>query len=305
MTNIPTDLLRTLVAIVDLRSFTKAAHALGVTQPAVSAQIKRLNFLLGCELLDKSTPGVVLTPRGETVVAYARRLLSINDQILQLTAARQAPQMMRVGIPSVFACRRIINVLADFRKRRPDVRFTVHSGSREDILRDLERGDLDLALSMGLSETPFEAWHSWSEDIVWVRSEATQIDPDGPVPLVTTSEDDAYTRAAMLALNRAGRDFDVVFRSSNVISLEAAVLRGFGVTVLARSLNVFALPSRGGRLYLWEDGPLPPLPKIQCGVYLREGGNREILELLAADIANGIDGGRAGLTQAIPASRAG
>ena len=61
MTNIPTELLRTLVAVVELRSFTKAARSLGVTQPAVSAQIKRLQGLLGTELLDKSAPGVTLT----------------------------------------------------------------------------------------------------------------------------------------------------------------------------------------------------------------------------------------------------
>src|SRR5262249_35848242 len=52
MVNIPTELLRTLVFVVDQRSFTKAAQSLGVTQPAVSAQIKRLQFLLGYELLD-------------------------------------------------------------------------------------------------------------------------------------------------------------------------------------------------------------------------------------------------------------
>ncbi len=80
MTNIPTELLRTLIAVVDLRSFTKAAQSLGVTQPAVSAQIKRLQSLLGADLLDKSAPGVSLTSAGELVVNYARRLLAINDR---------------------------------------------------------------------------------------------------------------------------------------------------------------------------------------------------------------------------------
>ena len=88
MTNIPTELLRTLVAVVDLRSFTKAAQSLGVTQPAVSAQIKRLQGLLGTDLLDKSAPGVSLTSAGELVVNYARRLLSINDQILDIAGPR-------------------------------------------------------------------------------------------------------------------------------------------------------------------------------------------------------------------------
>ena len=69
MTNIPTELLRTFVGVVDLlgvadlRGFTKAAQALGFTQPAVSAQIKRLQVLLGSELLDKSAHGVVPTER--------------------------------------------------------------------------------------------------------------------------------------------------------------------------------------------------------------------------------------------------
>ena len=105
MTNIPTELLRTLVAVVDLRSFTKAAQSLGVTQPAVSAQIKRLQMLLGGDLLDKSAPGVTLTSVGEMVVNYARRLLSINDQILGMATPRPASQTIRIGITGDFiAC---------------------------------------------------------------------------------------------------------------------------------------------------------------------------------------------------------
>src|SRR3954464_1881825 len=99
MTNIPTDLLRTLIAVVDLRSFTKAAQSLGVTQPAVSAQIKRLQFLLGCELFDKSAPGISLTRNGESIVAHARRLLAINDEILTLSEPQLASRRIRMGTP--------------------------------------------------------------------------------------------------------------------------------------------------------------------------------------------------------------
>src|SRR5215470_17603107 len=97
--NIPTELLRTFVAVVDLRGFTKAAQALGCTQPAVSAQVKRLQSLLGSELLDKSAPGVVPTERGRAIAECARRLLAINDRILELATVRSATIPLRIGIP--------------------------------------------------------------------------------------------------------------------------------------------------------------------------------------------------------------
>src|SRR5450759_1966375 len=126
MTNIPTDLLRTLVAVVDFRSYTKAAASLGVTQPAVSAQIKRLQYLLGGELFDRSTQGVSLTPQGGMVVSYARRLLSINDQIVHIGDAGPQPELViQIGTPSDFIASMLPEILARFRKCRPDVRFIV------------------------------------------------------------------------------------------------------------------------------------------------------------------------------------
>ena len=103
MTNIPTELLRALIAVVDQRSFTKAAAALGITQPAVSAQIKRLRFLLGDDVFDRSSHGIRLTPQGERVASYARRLLSINDQIVHIGGDGPRPELViRVGTPSDF-----------------------------------------------------------------------------------------------------------------------------------------------------------------------------------------------------------
>ena len=208
MQNIPTDLLRTLIAVVDLRSFTRAAQMLGVTQPAVSAQIKRLQSLIGYELLDKSAPGVSLTQRGTTVVAQARRLLAINDEILQVNNGQAAVQTLRVGIPGDYSGSRIPATLARFRLRWPDVGFTVSSGTSDTMLRSLKQGDLDVV--MAVTDTPpvTKPRHVWMRQAVWVRSDATKVDPNGPVPLVSYGEDCACQRVAVAALSQAGRRCD-------------------------------------------------------------------------------------------------
>ena len=161
MTNIPTDLLRTLVAVVDLRSFTKAAALLGVTQPAVSAQIKRLQYLLGGELFDHSTQGISLTPHGELVVGYARRMLSINDQIIHLGGDGPRSELaIRIGTPSDFVASILPGILARMRVRWPDVRFIVRTNFYEPLLRELRIGDIDLLVGLSIT-APHDARHSW------------------------------------------------------------------------------------------------------------------------------------------------
>jgi DNA-binding transcriptional LysR family regulator len=280
MLNIPTELLRTLVTIVDQRSFTKTAQSLGVTQPAVSAQIKRLQFLLGYEVLDKSAPGVSLTRRGEMVVVHARRMLSINDQIVQLDGNKPKAQTIRVAIPGDFAGVRIPATLAQFRKRWPEIRFKASATSFENMLRGLRQGDLDLCVAIANSKPAIEAQHLWIDQAVWVRSDATQLDADGVVPLVSFGEDCSCRYTAVNALHRIGRECDFVFTSRSIASLEAAVLAGLGVMVLPRS----RVPQTA--LTVWEDAPLPELPQLYCGIYLREGGeNRAALEDLADEVA--------------------
>jgi DNA-binding transcriptional LysR family regulator len=275
MTNIPTDLLRTLIAVVDLRSFTKAAHSLSVTQPAVSAQIKRLQTLLGYELFDKSAPGVTLTPRGEVVVAQARRLLAINDEILQLTNGGGRKQTLRVGIPSDYSGSRIPATLAKFRLRWPEIGFIVSSGTSENLLRDLKQGDLDVAMALSEHEPMFTPRHMWMRKAFWVHSEATRIDPNAPVPLVSYAEDCACQRIAVAALQHAGRDCNMIFTGSNVMSLAAAVAAGLGVMVMPSGRVIQS------NLSVWADAPLPSLPPLYCGIYLREGGDRDAVEELA------------------------
>jgi DNA-binding transcriptional LysR family regulator len=275
MLNIPTDLLRTLVAVTELRSFTKAAQSLGVTQPAVSAQIKRLQYLLGYEVLDKSAPGVSLTPRGEIVVQNARRLLSINDEILQLTSGHNPARAIRVGIPIDYAGARLPATLIRFRQQWPDISYNVSSGPVDDMLRDLKQGELDLVVALFIEEPTVAARHIWTQESVWVRSAATRLDPEGPVPLVSYGGDSACQRLAVATLHRAGLDCNFVFTSHSQVSLVAAVEAGFGVMAVPRGRAL------RNNLVIWEDAPLPKLPDLYCAILVRDGGDRTAIEQLA------------------------
>ncbi len=256
MTNIPTDLLRTLVAVVELRSFTKAAANLGVTQPAVSAQIKRLQFLLGGDLFDRSVPGVSLTPQGEMVVNYARRLLSINDQIVHVGGSGRRPELViRVGTPSDFIASMLPATLAQFRERWPDVRFIVRTDFYDPLARELRSGDLDILI--GLSMTPpHDARHSRAQEVVWVHSLATRLTPNRPVPLVSYGVSCVYHRLAVAALQAAGFDWEDVFTGPSFASLNGAVTVGLGVMAITRRRAI------GAGMLIWEDTPLPKLPDL-------------------------------------------
>jgi DNA-binding transcriptional LysR family regulator len=300
MLNIPTDLLRALVAVVDMRSFTKAAQLLGVTQPAVSAQIKRLQYLLGYEVLDKSTPGVSLTPRGEIVVNNARRLLSVNDEILHLTSGHTPRQTIRLGIPVDYAGSRIPAALTRFRERWPDVSYNVGSAPVEEMLRDQQHGVLDIVLATFTERPTIEARHIWTQGLVWVHSGAVKFDPDGPVPLVSYGGDSTCHRAAVAALHRAGLDCNFVFTSQSNASLLAAVAAGFGVMAVPHGR------ATRNNLLIWEDSPLPKLPELYCALVVREGGDRTAVEELADYLEDQIrvEPNSLGFVAAPPAARA-
>jgi DNA-binding transcriptional LysR family regulator len=267
MNNIPTELLRTFVAVVDMRSFTRAAQSLGITQPAVSAQVKRLQQLLGGDLMDKSAPGVMLTALGQSVLGSARQMLAINDQILTLAAAPADIAAIRVGLPGDFIGDVLWRTVARSQEMRPDVGFHLKSCPSEVLARELAQGDLDVAVIVSEAGPHEGARHHWIEPMVWVRAALTRIDPDAPVPLLSHGDKCLMHRLVGEALERAGRAYKLAFTETSITSLAAAVGAGLGVMGLPRCAS---LPSD---LSIWDEAPLPPLPKIVCNVCMRPGAH--------------------------------
>jgi len=264
MTNIPTDVLRTLVTIVDLGSFTKAAATLGLTQPAVSAQVKRLQFLVGGELFDRSGQGLQLTPHGELVLSYARRLLSINDQIVSLSGtAQRAELLIRVGTSSDYVAQLLPGTLGLFRENWPGVRFIVRTDHYDRLMRDLRGNELDVVVGLSV-DPPTDAHRSSRVGVVWVRGVSTELDPARPVPLVTYGEPCVYHRIAVRALKAAGLQWEDVFIGPSIASLNNAVSVGLGVMATSRRVaDDIGMP-------IWEDATLPKLPDLYSGIYVRE-----------------------------------
>ena len=289
MTNIPTELLRTFVAVVDLRSFTRAAQSLGITQPAVSAQVKRLQQLLGGDLMDKSAPGVLLTPLGESVLGSARRMLAINDQILTLVAAPVATaETIRVGAPGDFIGDILWRTVAKSQEARPDVGFHLKSCPSDLLMRDMRLGELDVAVVVSGTDPNDGARFHWREPMVWVHAASTRIDPSAPVPLVSHGDKCLMHRHVADALERAGRAYRLSFTETSITSLAAAVGAGLGVMALPRCASIAA------DLAIWEEGPLPPLPPVVCNVCVRAGADDGI-NRFAHDLAEAFAAGR-GLT---------
>ena len=276
MINIPTELLRTLVAVVDMRSFTKAAQSLGVTQPAVSAQIKRLQTLLGSELLDKSAPGVSLTAKGDIVVNEARRMLSINDRLVQVAGPEPAKRTLRVGMPGDFVPRLLWRPLDLFRRRWPDVHLHVRAGPSAPLVQELQQGDLDLIVAISGAKPLDNARFHWTEEMVWVRSPLTRLDFTAPIPLISHGRSCITHQHVATCLEEAGFSYDLVFTGSSFVSLTSAVGAGFGVMAVPRTLFT------SGDLVVWEDGPLPRVPPIVCSVRVRADADESLAQLAAA-----------------------
>lgn len=284
MTNIPTELLRTLIAVVDLRSFTQAAHSLKVTQPAVSAQIRRLHTLLGGELFDKRAPGVTLTPKGEIVVNYARRLLSINDQILDLAAGKKTVDRLRIGIPIDYLEGAILTALAAFRARHPHLAVQVCADASTSLLRDLRRGEFDLVVA-GMESAPGSGVrHTWIETNAWAAASPEMFAAEGPVPLAVLGENSMSRRLSVSALEQAGQRYEIAYVGGSFDGLVQAAATGYAVACWSKRMLQMT------KLTVLDSAPprFPRVADVHAGVFLREGADSPELDELADMIAKAV-----------------
>ena len=261
--NIPIELLRSFVSIQETGSFTKSAELFHLTQPAISAQIKRLQQLVGGEVFVKSAFGVSLTEKGEIVSRYARRILAMNDQILSMSGLSPVSRSLRIGIPNVFATS-VLSDLIEACKDRFDgdhIQFSCEPSTA--LARGLTSGYLDIAFLVSPTKPAAELAYRWPEQLCWSCARDFLLSPGAPIPLLSWPHG-ISDHAAIEALEGAGLQYVIVFVASDFAGQLAA---------LRSKMGYFVLPERivPDDLKIAREHYLPALPSYEAGIYIRDG----------------------------------
>ncbi|ETK31164.1 LysR family transcriptional regulator [Microbispora sp. ATCC PTA-5024] len=136
------------VAVAETRHFTQAAERARVAQPSLSKQIKALETELGAPLFSRARGNVTLTPAGEALLPLARRMLADAEtarrEVAELAGLRRG--RVRLGATPSLCAGLLADALALFHRDYPGVELRVEEGGSRDLVRDLARGQLDLAL---------------------------------------------------------------------------------------------------------------------------------------------------------------
>ena len=208
--NIPIELLRALVTIVDTGSYTKAAEALDLTQSAISSQIARLGRLLGGSIFAKGQGNMTPTKRGLLVLQYARRMLSMNDELLTFAGPNSAPRQFVIGLPSWLGRERLIEI---FEHCSASEQVSFRCDRVERLLGDLNVGSIDVAYLCNTINSPRSVIAQWSEPTVWMKSPKLALRPGAPIPLISWPGTDRRSGRGGIARGPRHAFLCCVFRS--------------------------------------------------------------------------------------------
>jgi DNA-binding transcriptional LysR family regulator len=240
-----------VVAISETGSLSKAGERLGLSQPAISSQVKRLQGMIGGSLFVKTANGTTTTELGKLALLHARRILEANDQMLRLGGNTAGPQLLRLGLSTLF--------VSDFVKhqtRESLADIFIHTDHSTMIGRGLIDGYIDMACIYENEVIKAE----FEEPLVWVRSSDFVLSPGAPIPLLTWPGDDWMIRTMV----KQGLSYRIVFSSPDHHAKLAALKAGVGIA---------AMPKRTvpPDLVCAKEYYLPPLPPIKALLCARLG----------------------------------
>jgi DNA-binding transcriptional LysR family regulator len=269
------DLLKAIVMVADCGTFTAASARLHSTQSTISQKVRRLEEMAGHKLLERGSRDVRPTDAGETLLAYARRMLALNDEMIEALSGANVGVTVRLGLPEDFVGGLTTHMLAAFNRKHPQVKLEVTSGLCRDVSNSYDRGDLDLIL-VKQRRNSREAVATWPEQLRWIDSAENPSIQLDPIPLVAFPPRGLYRDDMTNAIESIGRRWRLSFISSSLSGIQAAVADGLGISLLpARAVSA-------DHVVLTTKSGLPAIETMDIALLHRPTADAVVKELARA-----------------------
>jgi LysR family hydrogen peroxide-inducible transcriptional activator len=248
--------LECLVAVADHGSFRKAATALGISQPALSAQVQGVEDQLGVQVFERDRRSVLVTPAGEDVVGRARIALEALDAVNDAARRRAEPLVgpLRLGVIPTVAPYWLPALLPAVRKRFPKLELILREDQTARLLAELAAGQIEVALlaipvpgdvtTAPIAREEFVLAAPRGTALLARDGKLTERDLDEQTVLLL--EDGHCLRDQALAVcNRGGAVESLAVRATSLPTLVQMVAGGLGITLLPETAAEALVQPRG------------------------------------------------------------
>lgn len=271
--NLDLTALRAFVVTADTGGVTRAASLLNLTQSAVSMQIKRLEEALARPFFFRNSRRLTLTPEGEQLMTYARRMLTLNDEVLARLTDTALEGELRLGVPHDIVYPVIPAILKRMAQHYPRLRINLTSSFTVLMKEALAKGEMDLILTTEAAPDP--GGESLAEhDLVWVGAPGGSAWQNRPLRL-GFEETCKFRPIALEALDRAGIPWEMGFTGRSNEAVQAMIAADLALTARLRGMY------SEGCAEVPDQCDLPQLGKIKVCLYdagLKKGAMVEDLK---------------------------
>jgi LysR family transcriptional regulator, hydrogen peroxide-inducible genes activator len=235
--------LRYLVAVADARHFGRAAEKCFVSQPTLSAQLKKLEDYLGVQLIERQPKNVTLTEAGEQIVARARRMLEASEEVVTLARAHRDPLAgrLRLGLLPTIGPYLLPRVSQPIRKALPRLELRLYEYQTAQMLEKLEVGDLDVGiLALPVDVEGLETRELFTEAFTvavpdqhrLAKRDSVRVDDLDGETLLLLEDGHCLRDQALEVCSRVGTRETQDFRATSLETLRQMVATGAGITLL-------------------------------------------------------------------------
>jgi LysR family transcriptional regulator, hydrogen peroxide-inducible genes activator len=285
--------LRYLVAVADTRHFGRAAERTFVSQPTLSAQLKKLEEYLGVQLIERAPKRVSLTAAGEEVVERARRILEASDEIVELAKGHSDPLAgrLKLALLPTIGPYLLPHVASKLRKQLPRLELMLYEYQTDVMLEKLHSGEIDVGiLALPVAMDGLDSYELYKEPFMVAMPSGHRLEKRASIKvddlqaetLLLLEDGHCLRDQALEICSGTGVNEKQDFRATSLETLRQMVASGVGITLLPELAGRGAYGNARGVVIKPFAKPVPT--RTIGAIWRKSSARRSVILALAKQI---------------------